>query len=601
MQSNRMERLTVGAIENKLMESEKALVPHITKGDKEPSFDGHIEVYSSDEETVGNYLKKIPIQVKGRTVDNLSTKTTTMSLKIEHFVNYYREGGVIFFVVEVLRKKNVTRIFYKQLLPLELKQIIDRTKKKGKKSTSFSLRDLEMDNLYGVFYKFIDEQKLQGTMDIEEPIKKHYEVYQFRSLTVNPYRDTFQDMIGQEIIAYGVENQRLYPLQHGVIGQVVVTKKSIIKLDQNEYELNIELITTEKEDVRHAIIEDVLEIIIDNSDSGKNKLKYKLLKFYSLEKQLMIFSFLVDMMQAESIDFSLAEVSLKVNEKHINETKNRLEKVQSFIQFFKDFGLDSNTYIQDDTNIEKDIEVLKQHYYGEIDEIGTAQNFINFPFGEKNVLVFTFIDPKTKEREFYNAFSEKMLQINAYWQVEQTTIYLSPFIILSTDTLASCINLDIYLIISTFENGMYDSAENFNHINEFCLRCINAYDRTKNKELIRLVEKLLENFDQKFINISKDQKDVSDINFLQTKLRLYKELDREDNKLLMELKRTFISEKHHMGEFCTSVLLGSKREADLKIDEAREDIRKANEESPSTEQATNIEDYPIYTLYEELE
>lgn len=407
MQNNRMERLTVGALRNKLMESEKALVPHIKEGDKEPSFDGHIEVYSSEDETVENYLKKIPIQVKGRTVDKLSTKTRTMSLEIEHFVNFYREGGVIFFVIEVLKKKNETRIFYKQLLPLELKQIIDRTKSKEKKSTSFSLRDLEDDSLYGVFYKFIEEQKLQGPMDIEKPIKNQYEVYELRSLTVNPYRDTFQDMIGQEITAYGVENQRLYPVAHGVIGQVLTRTKSVVKIDQKVYEMKIELITTKNKDVRHAIIEDVLEIIIDNSDVSKTKMNYKLLKFYSLNKQLTIFPFLLDMMQADSIVFSFAQISIKVSESSILETKKRLAKVQSFVRFFEEFGLNLDTVVQDDSHIERDIEVLKQHYCGEVDKISTDHNFINFPFGEKNVLVFTFIDSKTKKDNFSTPFQKK--------------------------------------------------------------------------------------------------------------------------------------------------------------------------------------------------
>ena len=48
-------------------------------------------------------------------------------MKLSDIKNYYYDGGVLFLVVEIIDTQN-TKIFYKFLLPIELKRIMEEIK-----------------------------------------------------------------------------------------------------------------------------------------------------------------------------------------------------------------------------------------------------------------------------------------------------------------------------------------------------------------------------------------------------------------------------------------------------------------------------------------
>lgn len=105
------------------------LVPHINEGDREPSWDGDIEVYRKPgkNHSKSDLVLKVPVQVKGHSVPSLPRKhTTSYPIEISDLRNYLNAGGTIFFVVYVDETGSNNQIYYSSLLPYELKKTLDK-------------------------------------------------------------------------------------------------------------------------------------------------------------------------------------------------------------------------------------------------------------------------------------------------------------------------------------------------------------------------------------------------------------------------------------------------------------------------------------------
>ena len=103
------------------------LVPHINDGDREPSWDGDIEVYrkSGKVHSKDDLVLKVPIQVKGHAVQEVSKKKTiSYPVETSDLRNYLTEGGTVFFVVHIDEFGDKYQIYYSCLLPFELKKIL---------------------------------------------------------------------------------------------------------------------------------------------------------------------------------------------------------------------------------------------------------------------------------------------------------------------------------------------------------------------------------------------------------------------------------------------------------------------------------------------
>ncbi|CCC86397.1 hypothetical protein PPM_p0247 (plasmid) [Paenibacillus polymyxa M1] len=192
LNSNQIERLAVDAVKTESNRPYSGLVADIKEGDKGVSFDGDITVFIDHTEKVEAFLGKVQVQIKGKEVSRLSGNTRTFPLSLKHIKNYYKQSGVLFFVVELNLDNSGnmnSKIFYKQLLPQELSNIIrlyDQKKKQGSKS--IELRALEESDLRTICVRFLNEQQKQPLNLVERDRSNSipYQEYELRSLTFNP-------------------------------------------------------------------------------------------------------------------------------------------------------------------------------------------------------------------------------------------------------------------------------------------------------------------------------------------------------------------------------------------------------------------------------
>ncbi|MEK4715609.1 hypothetical protein [Sporosarcina sp. FSL K6-5500] len=89
LDNSRIERLAVQAIVNEANRPGNHLLPNIPIGDKGISFDGDIQVFENENETIQSLLGRVPIQVKGTQVNKFTEGLISFTFSMEHYKNYY--------------------------------------------------------------------------------------------------------------------------------------------------------------------------------------------------------------------------------------------------------------------------------------------------------------------------------------------------------------------------------------------------------------------------------------------------------------------------------------------------------------------------------
>ncbi len=141
--SRHIEVRAVTAVKEAL--SNGSLFPYINDADKEPSWDGFVYIKGGNP----NYLR-IPAQVKGKEVKAIPSRAI-YNVKIHTLKNYLHDGGVIYFVVYIIKSERY--IYYTTLAPLDISRYIKNAH--GKASIAIKLRPLPSD-IKELEYEFRD-------------------------------------------------------------------------------------------------------------------------------------------------------------------------------------------------------------------------------------------------------------------------------------------------------------------------------------------------------------------------------------------------------------------------------------------------------------
>lgn len=84
----------------------------LKEDDKEPSWDGDILIYSSEDLQVENIIYKIPTQVKGKNDEKLLKRSgITYPVAYKNLRNYFNDGGVCYFVIIISDDGEKANIF----------------------------------------------------------------------------------------------------------------------------------------------------------------------------------------------------------------------------------------------------------------------------------------------------------------------------------------------------------------------------------------------------------------------------------------------------------------------------------------------------------
>lgn len=586
----KLERLAVESVTSEANKPTSLLVANIPVGDKGISFDGDIEVFKDDSESVQSLIGKVPVQVKGTQVSVFSQDKRTFSLGLAHFGNYYDSHGVILFVVEI-KKTGETKIFYKQLLPKELREIIKTYgEEKQQKQRIIELRSLAETTLDIVCQKFLRESRKQPPLLIEHnPFKENdFTSFELTSLTFNPQKSETSNIFEHDFTLYGIKETLNFPLKHTRIHSYTTRMTEIVFTNGHEYEFNIDV--TEEQIRTIILIEECLEVSYSAIDA---KFNFSIIKFGCLSTQLKILPFINDFLTDTSIEFKrlsirLEDLTTQNNEMLIgvfNELHSTLVKLESVFNTLK---------VPLETKIDEDPSDLNNL----IDQINSFvqmfldKDYSNFSIKEPETAKFTlfrlgllklilFYNPASEE-VLSNAFSEEFLLSDTRIILDGNSYPHSPYVKMTVTALAYGSNVDLEIIKKSFENfNPFFNEISANATNDFCLMCINTFDLSKNLQLLYLAEHIYNSYKGENLNHI-----IVDINKFQIKLRAIGSLTDLEIEQILKIKQSAPTDIEV--QFCTSILLESKHEAKMnfhKFDDAKQKF---------------YENLPIYTLYTSL-
>ncbi|MFB3164736.1 hypothetical protein ABLO26_25580 [Neobacillus sp. 179-J 1A1 HS] len=587
--NRRKETLAVNAIERETLRNGSYLVADIPVGDKAPSFDGQITVYKDDSEKKESYINDVPTQVKGTGVKTFTKVTRKFPLDLIHFQNYYKRGGCLLLVVEILENTE-TKIFFKQLLPTELKQIISTWG--HQKTASVELRPLDETTLYIVCRRFIDQMIKQPQILIEKNQYKEedYEKLIFTSMTFDLVKSGVKDIFNHDFIQFGLKDNIEYPIRNLRIGSIGIEQQENININGKEFDVTI--MTNYSPPIITKIIEDCLEFTFYEN---KDKLNFKINEVKSLAAQLKILPLLIEFLKTGKIRFDDYYGTIKIDEgkPYLNDLEEAYSLFLKLQKVFQELNVDENVQFGNKNNIHKDIEKIveiminKNYRIVNFADPGTPR-FIKYTIGD--IYLILFYNPSS-ETKLINAFSKEILDMPTRLVFNDTkeAIHVSPYFMLEKETLVQAKNIDFDVMIQSFESLDYEKSDLlFSVVNNFCLVCLNAFDETKNKEMLRLPTFLLSKLKEKISD--KQIKSILAINLLQSKYRQYSELSQEDYKELITLKEYVSSSLTDSLElrFCINVLLQSKKEAEILFEDFDDEKKQF------------YETLPIFLLYKNL-
>lgn len=561
------------------------LIPDIPTGDKGISFDGHIDVMQDTSEKRNALIGKVPVQVKGTSVKHFSGQKRSYSLELDHYRNFYKTNGAVLFVVEVDDLAN-TKIFYKQLLPVELKNLISQYGHQLKRQ--ITLRALDCTNIRSVCSGFIKESRKQPINIVEHnPFKKQdFSSFRMTSLTYNPVKDT--DIEEHDFTLYGLMGELQIPIgQIKLIGEISEQLETIM-IEGTEYkDVLVEIEINKSTNNVIFTFENSLEIKVTDD----HKFKFNIKKFISVDTQLKILPILIALLSGKEIIFKDAGHvfnGARINDPAIlTKVKNLYQDFSNLKEAFDILRVDTYTLFKEEPpTLQHKIRLLVDAVVNiQFKNNDVAQRFYTFELGG---LIFLLYKQNKPQPHFINAFSEEVINQETILEIrdhkDQKLIKKCPTSIYATmkpNEMINIINIDFEIIFKSFEK-LNPIMEAFQYINDFCLSCIKAYDESKKIEFLDLANRI---YSLHIGGLAENEEQIIRVNLMQVLKRLNGCLSLEQAKELMQMKR---NTDNPQLLFCTNVLLESTFEAQASFESLSADIKEAYKE------------FPIYQLYKEL-
>lgn len=198
-------KIEAGAIDQlkNIVRLHPLLHSYISENDKEPSWDGFINVYNDETLNVEDIKFRIPIQVKGKNKEEfLRRNSISFSIEYKHLRNYYNDGGICYFVIILSNDGKRAEVFYNKLTPIKLKKLLNKTHdKKPDQTKNVTLQKLKAKNkseeLYKILCQFGYDSKREGASS-SETIRKAIQVKDLTgldSLRATGYVSSIDEMI----------------------------------------------------------------------------------------------------------------------------------------------------------------------------------------------------------------------------------------------------------------------------------------------------------------------------------------------------------------------------------------------------------------------
>ena len=551
--------------------------PNINWNDKEPSWDGNIYLYEDNSQKKGLLRGRIPVQVKGTEVKRFSRKFHSFQMKLSDIKNYYYDGGVLFLVVEIIDTQN-TKIFYKFLLPIELKRIMEEIKYNDKDSKAVHINNvLDEEVKFDIeCNEFLLHRNRQGINAVESAIT--LEQVKDKATEIEIVESNIFNMIGKDVYFYTKD-------EFGVS----IPVKDKVELIELSYKVEKDFIIDNKKYF------DNFKIV--NRKDGQIKIIGDGLEFDIVNRTITLRNSTEDIVsRLNTLEFIENGIENK-REKDVNEVLKVIEKEKNLIcqliEACERFNIPKSStklceMTENDRNVLRVLKNIKS--FSQVspairdhkESYSMSIKRVDF-FGHKILLVYI----SDNENDYYVNYFQKEEEFDMIGISNEKRVSIGRFSILrDLDLLVS--NFDISILKESIkmvnerckETDMTMLSEQYNLL---ALEAIKAWDVSHNNVYLDLASYIFDMFEHYLDN------NIIAINRAQIEKRINCRLYEKTRENLYRIKLSKLEKLNYNNEVIAAI-----------------DILLENEESfkkhfEDIEDKKAFMDYPIYTLYSKNE
>ncbi len=523
-----IEEVAVQRVKREILKYD-CLKDYINTNDKTPMWDGEIYVYNENSKykANGDFMGKISVQVKGHKVTKIKSGNSKYSIDVEYLRAYQKDKkGVLLFVVEMTDSEN-TQIYYANLLPVDLKDLLNHVKEKQKSITIDikPVREKSPSSMKMLCQNFLKNSNEQMNIEIKniDEIKNIKEI----SFSVVGEERYFEDYIfNNDIYSYAIEKEtnRKYALPKFLEIQRYQTNKVSVKIGEKEYYNKINIIKNKNE-----------EYIL----CGKSIKIYKKSMNFRIKgnvyERINDINFILAVLEEKKVNVNGMDIKLSINVEHEKKKKYknsiekdliRLNKIKELFEKFKiNFDVDLDQLCEQDLN--NLTKLIKLNDGILIENIKDS----NLYYIEISTLCIAFliIVDKNNKVNLYNYFSDLSDKMKVfYYDKNGKEMTISPYINLTLENLITLSNINIDIMKKSLDAVEY-TEETCSRYNLWLLELIKAYDKTKEQKWLEFAEFLID----KILTFSHSALYI--INKLQI-IKRTRKLNREEKNRLYEMK-----------------------------------------------------------------
>lgn len=528
-----LEKLATSAVISELSKTDR-LSSFINNGDKEPCWDGNIYIHENRQRTKKN-IKRVSTQVKGKAVNIKKVRRTiTYPISYDDLYAYLMDGGTMFFVV-YLDENNGTplQIYYSDLLPIKIKEIIKTKKKKyAVKCRKFPITSIQKTEIFLNFYRDAQSQVsfADKTLPTVEELSKagvlESLTFSYTSLEKEKSFASFPKMVdGKPITVYANIKGGTIPIPveyFETISQVVMYRKQPTPVSINGaiYYDEFSVITTSLN--IELKIGSSVKVVFPNINTAEVPfpIKIKISINGTLNERIKSIEFISAMIRHGSFCIGEWNIPSKF-------TKSELKKInaENFVEILE--GYKTANELLNAMNVKKDlnisecsdtdidnlnllIETIAKHKLVKVNPYEPSQ-VGNIKIGNLS-LAIVYIKNENGDYNIYDYFGR---HFHVYYRDEAGERQVSQFATMSANDFLNLDNLNLENIIKDYE--MLEQNEwLFEQSNITMLEMLKAYDIAQSSELLEAAKKMLkwQMTRPEFIN-----KEINVLNKLQIALR----------------------------------------------------------------------------------